>query len=778
MPYGYFCTVRSLFIALLLFISLPGSAQEPLPAVGLWREHLPYNSAIDLSSSSEKIYCATPYSIFSVDTRDNPITAGSVKRLSRITGLSETGISAIHFDEAGQKLFIAYSNSNIDILQNDQVFNIPDIKRDNIIADKTIFSIYPNGGDYYLSTGLGVIVIDGTRYEVRDSWLIGAGGNPVRVNSFTSDGDYFYAATAEGLKRTPILNANPADYSSWEMLSGTGGLPGGECRQVIYQQGKLVAESRDSLFFRTGNNWQLLYTDGWPIINTNAEEGRLLISQRQSTGASRVTILNMDGATERVLSQPGVISFPRKAILHQGDAWVADLFGCLSRFTPTSYDQFKPNSPQATASGELLATGDAFYATAGEVNDAWNYQYNGNGIFIFRSGEWNNINRFAFPQLDSMLDFISIAIDKRDQSPWAGSYGGGLLHILPGPGFEIFKQGFIGPAVGDPASYRVAGLSFDRENNLWISNYGASQPLRVRKADGNWQSFTLPFFVSENAVSQLLVDDNNYKWIVSPKGNGLICFDHGNTIDQAGDDRWKFYRGGAGNGNLPSSEVFCVARDKNGYIWVGTADGIGVIQCGIDIFSAGGCEAVLPVVREGSFANYLFKGEEVRYIAVDGADRKWVATRNGAWLISADGTKLISHFSETNSPLLSSDVRKIAIDPYTGEIYFATLKGICSFRGTATEGGETHRDVLVFPNPVSPGFSGWIAIRGLANNAIVKITEPDGRLVYQTRALGGQAVWDGRDYKGRKLVSGVYLVLVTDDARRKQWSGKIVFIGK
>ena len=110
------------------------------------------------------------------------------------------------------------------------------------------------------------------------------------------------------------------------------------------------------------------------------------------------------------------------------------------------------------------------------------------------------------------------------------------------------------------------------------------------------------------------------------------------------------------------------------------------------------------------------------------------------------------------------------------ERYFLLrANGICSFRSTATEGGETNENVLVFPNPVPPGYSGTIAIRGLVNNAIVKITEMDGRLVYQTKAFGGQAVWDGKDYKGRRISSGVYLVLVSDEGRKRKPGDKNCF---
>ena len=767
------------FISFFIFL-INGISQQTIPPIGQWRDHLPYKSAIDVTTGNGKIFCATPYSFFSIDLAEN-----SVERMSRITGLNETGVSGIYYNEFNDKLLVAYQNSNIDIVFRNDIFNVPDIKRKNIIGDKTIYDIFSLTKNFYLSTGLGVIVIDGDKYEVKDTWFIGNSGGQVKVNGFTSDNLFFYAATEEGLKRTSVNTTDPANYLNWENLSGVNGLSAGNCKDVVVAGGKTIALKNDSLFVLNAGAWSLFFAEtGWQIQNINSSSGKIIVSQRKNDGSAKITSLNADGSIARTLQQTGLILLSKKTILFNNEYWVADSTGGLTKFRTTGFENYQINSPQSIATGEMTVVNNIFYAAGGEVSTSpiaigWQKKNNKSGVYKFSNGQWTNLNRIQFPQLDSLPDLITVTIDPRDESIWAGSFGGGLLHVKSGNSIEIFKQNSsIRQASFDPGSYRVSGLDFDKDKNLWIANYGATQNIVVRKSDGNWKSFTPPFSLVENAVAQVLVDDENQKWIVSPVGNGLLCFNDGNTIDNNGDDKWKLYRTGTGSGNLPSNNVFCLAKDKNGFIWVGTEDGIGIIQCPQNVFTAQGCDAVLPVIQQGGFNQFLFKGEEVRSIAVDGADRKWVATKNGAWLISADGEKVIFKFTEENSQLLSNDVKRIAIDGKTGEVYFATANGICSFRSTATEGTEKNENVLVFPNPVPPGYGGMIAIRGLVNNAIVKITEMDGRLVHQTRALGGQAVWDGKDYRGRRISSGVYLVLVSDDGRKENLATKIIFIQK
>jgi ligand-binding sensor domain-containing protein len=741
-------------------------------AIGSWREHLPYNSAIDVVEATDRIFAATPYSLFSIQK-----ASGQIERYSKVNGLTETGIQRIFFEPVSEQLLIAYSNSNIDLLTPDDRFNIPDLKRATGVGDKTIHSITYLNGRYYLSTGLGIVQLDPIRKLIPDTWRLGAGGSSIPVKQFAFDAGFFYAATDEGLKSIARSGSNPANSNNWQLLSGTNALPSGACSFVQTLGTDLIAAVRDTIYRRSGNQWTILHGSDWPLISARVSEGKLLLCQRKTNGQSRVLILNTDGSIHRTLSQPVTVSFPKQALLMNGEAWLADLFGGLSRFPVSGAAQtFTVNSPQGLAAGQLLTTNGHFFATAGSVNAAWNYQYNGDGLYALRDGEWTNYNRYRLPIMDSVLDLITIANDARDGSLWIGSYGGGLMQLQKENQIRLFKQGFLFPAIGDPTSYRVSGLAFDKDQNLWVSNYGTDRPLLVRTRDSNWYRFNTPFLLPENALAQIGVDPFGFVWIVSPKGGGLIVYDPGASISSTADDRWRRFRSGAANGNLPSDQVNGIAIDRDGVIWVGTDNGIALIDCMESPFDATNCEAFRPVVANGPFAGYLFNGQNIKQIAVDGANRKWIATSSGVFLIDASGEKVLQHFTAENSPLLSNDVLKLAVDGKYGEVYFATDKGICSYRADATAAEESDAELLVYPNPVPPGYTGTIGIRGLPDRSMVKITELDGRLVYQTKANGGQVTWNGTDYTGRRVSTGAYLVLVTDSKWKSKKTGRIFFI--
>ncbi|MEN9701392.1 MAG: hypothetical protein RIR55_707, partial [Bacteroidota bacterium] len=223
---------------------------------------------------------------------------------------------------------------------------------------------------------------------------------------------------------------------------------------------------------------------------------------------------------------------------------------------------------------------------------------------------------------------------------------------------------------------------------------------------------------------------------------------------------------------LPSTHVTSLANDKLGSVWVGTDNGIGIFNCG-DI-SNSPCNAYLPIVNNNGFNGYLFQKETVQCITVDGANRKWIGTNNGAWLLSEDGLKIIEHFTKSNSPLTSDTILQIIIAPKSGEVFINTNNGMVSYRGAATEAVSVQNNIQIFPNPVPPSFNGQVAIKGLVENAIVKITDLTGKLLYQTTALGGQAVWNTRTIEGRKVATGIYLVFVRDISGNEKGVGKIV----
>jgi hypothetical protein len=164
----------------------------------------------------------------------------------------------------------------------------------------------------------------------------------------------------------------------------------------------------------------------------------------------------------------------------------------------------------------------------------------------------------------------------------------------------------------------------------------------------------------------------------------------------------------------------------------------------------------------------------VNCIAVDGANRKWVGTQNGAWLLSADGSSIIEHFTKNNSPLPNDTILQILIEPQYGNVFFNTASEMVSYRGFATQGTTNQTEIKIFPNPVAPNYNGPIAFRGLVENAVVKITDLSGSLVFETRALGGQAIWNGKSLTGNKVATGIYLVFVRDELGNEKAVGKIV----
>ncbi|MCD8297900.1 MAG: Por secretion system protein [Prevotella sp.] len=208
--------------------------------------------------------------------------------------------------------------------------------------------------------------------------------------------------------------------------------------------------------------------------------------------------------------------------------------------------------------------------------------------------------------------------------------------------------------------------------------------------------------------------------------------------------------------------VRCVAEDLDGNIWAGTDQGPIVLYAS-DITSSSPVFNEIKVPRNDgtNYADYLLDVIDIICIAIDGADRKWIGTdNNGVYLISADNMEQLQHFTAENSPLLSNEVFSITINNATGEVFFGTENGLCSYVSDAIEASEkmSKSSVYAYPNPVKPDYTGDITINGLSFGAYVKIVTANGVLVAEGRSNGGMFTWDGCDLNGKKVVAGVYMV--------------------
>jgi ligand-binding sensor domain-containing protein len=224
-------------------------------------------------------------------------------------------------------------------------------------------------------------------------------------------------------------------------------------------------------------------------------------------------------------------------------------------------------------------------------------------------------------------------------------------------------------------------------------------------------------------------------------------------------------------GLLPSRNVYSLESDRSGQMWVGTGLGVAYFPDPGRVFS-GVVNSIKPIF-EGRF---LLRDERVTAIVVDGGNRKWMGTERGVWLVDALGETEFHNFNESNSPLLSSIVNDIEIHPVTGEIFFSTPRGIVSYRADATTGKAQIENVKIFPNPVTASFNGLVGISGLTTDAIVKITDVAGKLVWQTTANGGTASWNVRDYNGRRPSTGIYLVFSIKSDGTESIVGKIAVV--
>jgi hypothetical protein len=389
--------------------------------------------------------------------------------------------------------------------------------------------------------------------------------------------------------------------------------------------------------------------------------------------------------------------------------------------------------------------------------------------YIFNS-DWSSFNLFS-PGFPSINDLISAAYNPFENKLYFASFGYGVLVNDMNNNYSLIDHTnapFVRSLPG-PGPYTViSDVEIDKDGNLWVTNSsGVANTSSLHKRDlaGTWTSKS--FSAYSLYPEEILIDKNNYKWIrQNPnKDGGLIVYNDKTNVS-------KFLTDQAGQGGLPNKGVNAIAEDKNGQIWLGTKEGIAIFYTPENIFSASPSDASSPI-----FDGFpLLYNEDITCIEVDGGNRKWIGTKNGLWLFNDDASEVLSYYTTENSPLLSNTIIDVKINEITGEVFISTDKGIIAYRGTATIGKTKHTNVKVFPNPVKPDFNGLVGISGLTNDAIVKITDIYGNLIYETKAEGGTAVWNAKNYNGEKAKTGVYLIFSSSEDGVETYVAKVAVI--
>ena len=771
--------IRYTLICLFIVTAFNGLFAQPVP-IGQWRDELPYTLCNSLTDAGTRVYVSTPYAVFYYDKEDN-----SIIRITKISGLSDIGISTINYNQEYKTLVIAYSNANIDLIKNNTIINISDIKRKPILGNKTINNIFFIGKYAYLSCGFGIVVLDISNEEIRDTYYIGKDGSQVNVLAITKDQhDSLFAASEKGLYKAYAKDPNLANYASWHKDSQIDTVA--TYNTITFFAGKVFVNKKkssaatDTICIFSDGNWSRWLRAGYnPVMHLSSNDKFLLVAYNYLVTVSTPNDLDL------FTNVPGS-GFPQDAIADKdGWFWIGDTYSGLTSYNPatTTLIPYNLSGPSTALAFSMTSKGNELYIAPGGRDGAFSPLYIPPQIYHFDNTNWKNLSGYNNPVMASSNDVVNIAIDPNDSKHvFAATYGKGVLEIYNDSVIRRFSENnstLLHHTNNLDTSYiPVGGVAFDANGALWVITSHNNSCLSMKKGD-NWTRFTIPI-VNETDLGQILVTKSGQKWIQMRYGNqnpnSIIVFTDNGTPDNTADDQAKLLNSAVGSGNIPGNSVLAMAEDNKGEIWVGTEKGVGVFYSPENIFSGQNFDAQQILVTQGTYVQYLLENETVTAIAVDGANQKWIGTdRGGVFLFSEDGTKQIYHFTAENSPLLSDRITCLALNK-DGDVFFGTDKGVISFRASATPGGQVNENVYAFPNPVKSDYEGYIAIKGLVTNAQVKITDVNGTLVFSTVAEGGQAVWNGKNFHGIKAQTGVYLVYATNDTGSEKVVTKILII--
>lgn len=739
-----------------------------------WTSYLSHTSSVQSVDKNGIVYAITSGGMFSYD-----LESREVELFSTIEGLSEVTPTSIFYNNDTDQIFIGYSNGMIDWFREPGQFEyFTDIRRNSFFTQKRINGFAGTGDRLYIATEFGLVIYN-LANGLPETDVAQFSDLPSQINALgvtVLENRIWVLLEDFGLYSAPIDFPNLKDPSIWRDETGKDGLPlNQDLLQIDANSRVMLARTPSTIYIRENGAWNIFDPSDEKVDGMSVSEEAVSVWR-----ITRSSVFGFDGSRRDFFSggqQVKDVNFVKPGTYitcTNGEGVLAFINGERNQITPTG---------PATNDCIRVAVGNGeIYIAPKGYNQSFNTDPNRLGIYYYtRNTGWESLTGES-GKLDPSVStsFARGIYDYSAGKAVMASWGTGLVELKAGQQEAFYNCENADLSVISPPcditkidNARVSGMDYDLDGNLWVSLDFAQIPLMVKSPEGDWFTANPSKIPNNDHFVDMIVDDFGNKWIINEDQGILIYGDNRTPLDM--NDDWSLtLRSGINQGNLPNNSVTALVKDRDGFIWVGTQEGITVFA---DLFpiSQGQASDARPPTFE---RRPLLKDARINSIAVDGGNRKWIGTNDGVFLVSEEGNELIHSFTESNSPLLSNIINDIEVDQTTGEVFFATSKGLVSFQGDATAGARECEEVFVFPNPAFTDSEGGITIRGSGAESIVKITTVSGMLVKQIKSQGGTAVWDGRDIRGVKVRSGIYLALIADDNGDNACIGKFAVIAR
>lgn len=744
-------------------------------AIGSWQTHISYTNISQITQSQEKIYGISTGALFSVDKRDN-----IVETYSKISGLNDNNIHKIEYSDFNDILFIAYQNSNIDLMsENGSIINISDIYRKNMSGSKQINNISFHNNLAYIACDFGITILNLDKKEFAETYIISNDDYTERTIKTNIFNNHIYALTENNIL-IGNTSQNLINYQNWNRISNPDSTQKNINMYLI--QDTIYLLKTDNILYKYANNTWSKYKSAVKDISMSNDAIFLTDTANQIT-----MIYNQK---ENIIAEEAISALFDE---NKNTIWFFSSYALTSKNLKTNkYNHFVPNGPESNTSWRLKYSNGRIFSIPGG-RWAVNY-YTPASLSIYENNSWKKYDTYYFVSrtetTDRSYDLVDIAINPNDNTNfWIASYGLGLYEFRNDELYKFHHCDNSGLTTifpdGNKYNYiRTDGITYDDKGNLWMLN-NAGNLIKYIDPNGVYHEIPNDIIVSHNDLTpqDIIISDKNpnQKIFLMPRyrnTNNSIFYtlDDNGTLNYTGDDKTAAFTKVFDQDNKElsfsaSPLLRSIAQDKNGVIWVGTTKGVFLINDPSKMFDDNFRVYRIKIPRNDGtgLADYLLDTEEVKAIAVDGANRKWIGTASsGLYLVSENGLEIISHFTTENSPLLSNAIQSIAINEKTGEVFIGTGNGLISYQSDAIEGSDIFENIRAYPNPVRPEYTGLITIIGLIADTQIRITDVNGNVVYETRSNGGVATWDGCNASGNRVATGVYFAhCLSTDGKQK-----------